>query len=407
MTIARAALAGHDHACPAGGCHAPTRTAPTRRRPHICFVAPDAWPVLSGDSRLEVIGGAEVQQCIIARLLARAGYPVSMICQDFGQPGRVVVDGITVIKTFRQEAGIPVVRFIHPRLTSIWRAMHAANADIYYQRSASMLTAVIAAYCRRHGKHSIYAGASDSDFVPGQQLIQFRRDRWLFERGLARVDTVIVQNTTQQRDCLRHYGRRSRLIPSVYQLPADSRKQPDDYILWVSRMHERKRPELLLEIARRLPHRRFVMIGGASGNHPPYSTYFETIRAAAANLPNVDFLGFLPLAETEKHFDGARLLVSTSQVEGMPNVYLQAWARGVPTLGLFDPGARLAGQPVCQAFDDTEALAQGIERLCADAVLHARTADHVRAYFKLTHSSAGTLVRYERLLEQLSDQDMQ
>ena len=45
--------------------------------PHICFVALRAWSVLAGDASIEIAGGAEVQQCILARLLARAGYRVS------------------------------------------------------------------------------------------------------------------------------------------------------------------------------------------------------------------------------------------------------------------------------------------------------------------------------------------
>ena len=54
-------------------------SAAQRRRPHICFVAPLAWPVLAHAADIDVIGGAEVQQAILARSLARAGYRVSMI----------------------------------------------------------------------------------------------------------------------------------------------------------------------------------------------------------------------------------------------------------------------------------------------------------------------------------------
>jgi glycosyltransferase involved in cell wall biosynthesis len=359
-------------------------------RPHVCFVAPHAWPVFSGDPHIQVVGGAEVQQAILARLFASDGYRVSMICLDFGQAPRVSIDGVEVLRLYRMKAGIPVLRFVHPRLTTMWRRLAEANADIYYCRSASMWVGVVAAFCRRNGRRLVYAGASDKDFVPdvaGQ--IRYARDRWLYRRGIAAADAIVAQNEVQRADCRKHYGREAVVIPSCYQLPRERGSGERDRVLWVGTINHGKRPELLLELARRLPERRFVMIGGPSDASPEL---FDRVRTQAAALPNVEFMGFLPLAQAETWFDRARVLVNTSVYEGMPNVFLQAWARGVPTVATVDVGV-----PAHRVGNSLDELAKEIESAFADEL----RGEACRKYFERTHGSAEVLERYARVFDEV------
>ena len=369
-------------------------------KPHLCFVAPYVWPVLSRDPSIQVVGGAEVQQSILARLFAENGYAVSVISLDYGQPDPAVIDGITVHKAFRERAGIPVLRFVHPRLTTMWRALRAARADVYYQRSSAMWTGVVAEFCRRHGKRSIYAGASDRDFEIGQEQITLARDRWLYRRGLARVDRIVAQNPFQLESCRRNHQREALVIPSCYVPAAHARRASleHDCVLWVGTIHDYKRPHWFLDIAERLPHRRFVMIGGPSiGGERLKPGYFEALRARAAGLRNVEFTGFLPLADVERWFDRARLLVLTSVYEGMPNVFLQAWARGVPTVASVDVGA-----PVNTVFADVPSGTARVETLLSDSALWTQASHDCLAHFERNHSAAEELARYARLFDELA-----
>ena len=390
---ARAPAQGRPQTTPAA------RTAAARAKPHICFVAPYAWPVLSRDPNIQVVGGAEVQQCILARLLAANGYPVSMITFDYGQPSPTLIDGITVHKAFREDAGIRVLRFVHPRLTTMWRTLRAVNADVYYQRSSAMWTGVVAEFCRLHGKRSIYAGASDRDFELGQEQILHARDKWLYRRGLARVDRIVAQNPFQLESCRRHHQREALVIPSCYVPPEHAlhASLEHDRVLWVGTIHGYKRPHMLLDIAERLPHRRFVVIGGPSiGGERLKPGYFEEVRARAARLANVEFTGFRPLAEVERWFDRARLLVLTSVYEGMPNVFLQAWARGVPTVATVDVGA-----PVNTVFTDVGQGTGRVEALLSDRALWTQASHDCLAYFERNHSASEVLARYARLFDEL------
>lgn len=371
--------------------------AAARAKPHVCFVAPTTWPVLAGDTSIRVVGGAEVQQSMIAPGLARRGWRVSMICLDYGQPDAAEVRGVVVHKIHKPDAGLPVLRFVHPRLTSLWSALKRIDADVYYQRTAAVATAYVAQFCRMNARRSVYAGASDVDFVPGEEDIRFARDRRIFQWGLKRVDEVIVQNAAQRASLAAHYGREGALIPSCYAPPAGARCDRAGYVLWTATVRPSKRPEILIEMARRLPQHRFVMIGGSDPGRRA-EEYVRSVAAAAATVPNLEVRGFVPFAEAERAFDGARVVLNTSLYEGFPNTFLQAWSRGIPTLAFIDTGSRRGGEPAYEVAADLEDAVARLERLMGDDRHWAAASLRAAAHFRDSHSIDAVLDQYERVL---------
>lgn len=302
--------------------------------PSICFVAPSIWPVLSGDVAISHVGGAEVQQSILAQEFARIGYLVTVICLDFGQGQRVNIGDIEVLRAYKIGGGLPIIRFIHPRSTSIWQAMRSANADIYYQRSAGYLTGLVALFCKKYNRKMIYAGAHNTDFKPGKELIKFSRDRAIYRWGLKQANVVIAQNREQASDCKALSGKIENVtIGNCHPIPIEqqqnNKKEID--VLWVSTIREWKRPELLFQIAEKLPDVSFTMIGGPSGDQH----YYEKIKATVEQYSNVNFLGFVPYEKIGIYFDRAKILINTSNAEGFPNTFLQAWSRKIPTISFF------------------------------------------------------------------------
>ena len=374
--------------------------APARARPHICFVAPTTWPIFSGAADIPVIGGAELQQTVIAKTLAARGYRVSMISLDYGQHDGTVLHGVTIRNIHKPDEGIPVLRFFHPRLTSLWRAMKRVNADIYYQRTSAAYTGFVAAFCKLHGKRSIYAGASDVDFIRHEQDIGFARDVMLFEYGLRRVDRVFVQNPSQKANLLKHYGREGIIVPNCFTPPPNARADRSGCILWVATVREQKRPELMLEIARRLPQYRFVVIGGSDPGWRA-EEYARGIAEQARKLPNVDFKGFVPFEEADRHFGAARVVLNTSLYEGFPNTFLQAWSRGVPTVSFVDTGSRRDGQPVYDIVAGVEDACLRLDRLMRDDVAWQHASQRVAMHFRDHHSVEAVAGLYEREIASL------
>ena len=374
--------------------------APRAPRLHVCFLAPTTWPVIAGDTSIPLVGGAEVQQSMIAPALVQRGYRVTMICHDYGQPDKVDVKGVSIVKMHKPDEGIPVVRFIHPRLTSLWSALKRVDADVYYQRSAAAWTGFLAAFCRQNGRRSIYAGASDVDFLPGQQDIRFARDRAIYEWGLRRMDGIVVQNPVQREQLKTHYGLDSTLIPSCYAPPPGAKCDRGGYVLWAATVRPSKRAEMFLEIARRMPRQRFVMVGGPDPGRKA-EEYYRGIAEAARAIPNIDVKGFVPFAEAEKYFDGARVLLNTSLYEGFPNTFLQAWARGMPTVSFFDTGSRRGGEPVYDLVTDISEASWKLDRLMHDDIVWREASQRVNAHFRACHSVEAVADRYEHEIERV------
>jgi hypothetical protein len=56
-------------------------------------------------------------------VLAARGHDVWMIVADFGQAPRVEIDGVTIVRAYRPYAGVPGLRFFHPRWSGVIAAL--------------------------------------------------------------------------------------------------------------------------------------------------------------------------------------------------------------------------------------------------------------------------------------------
>lgn len=376
-------------------------------RPHVCFVAPNLYPVLAQGANARFVGGAEVQQAYLARGLVAAGCRVTAITLDHGQPDGEIHDGVRVLKCFKPAAGLPGLRYVHPRITGLWQAMKRANADIYYQRSASMVTGLMALFGGRNDRATVFSGASDTNFIPGRENIRYARDRILFRYGLRHAKAVVLQTDRQQALLEQHYGSRGVVIRSCYQAPqAMLNAQPGGVVLWVGTIREVKRPDMFIEIARLLPHVRFRLVGGPIEGDAAMQNRFEKLKALAAGVPNLELTGFVPFAEVEAYFDQASILVSTSSNEGFPNTFLQAWARGIPVVSTFDAGtAESDGTlPFARVASVDEAVNE-ISRLAGETGYWQQRSHSSQAYFNTHHSVDNTVQDYLRLFRSLSEKE--
>lgn len=305
-------------------------------RPKICFVGLQNLPVLAREYNSHGIGGEQVQQTLLAKAFAQRGYDVSMIVADYGQPEGAVWDGVKTIKGGALSGGIRFIRHFHPGITDLWRALKRADADVYYASCAGRHIGILAAFKKKYGRKLVFRVAHDSDCEPANLLIRYWWDKRMYEYGLRRADSILLQSAQQAESLGMNYGLTGRLArmlvePGVMDLKHGDRMSD---VLWVNNLRPFKRPDLLLELAESLGEVSFDMVGGAL---PRHAALYKEISDRSASIGNLRFHGQVPYHDVNDFYERAKLFVNTSDSEGFPNSYLQAWSRGTPVIAFFDP----------------------------------------------------------------------
>jgi glycosyltransferase involved in cell wall biosynthesis len=228
-----------------------------------------------------------------------------------------------------------------------------------------MMLGLMAMFCRQHGRGLVFRLAHDTDADPKRLLIRYRRDKWLYAYGLRRSHAVLSQHSAQQSALLSNYGVKSTVADMLVDPPASEYdlSRRDVQVLWVNNLRDFKRPELAVELARRLPGWYVHMVGGPQ---PGFQTLYETIHREAAAVPNLIFHGRVPYHDVGNFYDRARVFVNTSDTEGFPNSYLQSWRRGVPVVAFFDPDGLICREGLGYAVGSMEEMQQAVERLLTD-----------------------------------------
>jgi glycosyltransferase involved in cell wall biosynthesis len=125
-------------------------------------------------------------------------------------------------------------------------------------------------------------------------------------------------------------------------------------VLWAGGLRPVKRPGLFIELARRFPNREFVMVGGGTTTEAAHAAATEKEARA---VPNLRLTGWLPHSDVIREIAKAAVVVNTSEYEGFPNVYLEAWNQGVPVVSFNDVDGLLARDrlgALCSGLDDME-----------------------------------------------------
>ncbi len=367
----------------------------------IVFLDDGAYKYASGAP--SAVGGTERDLWLLSRALAATGWSVVVGVREALEAGeRCVIDGVQYIGIGRG----PVFS-VRGHLFSVWyRFLASERPDWLLWQGANHLWGPAVEIAKLAGVRTIFSVALDREVQPHRALLQ--RSRWwpLYAWGLLRTDRIFVQHRGQLCALASRWRSKASILPKVCILPntvgesvvIKRHAERVKYVAWVAMLRQHKRPDVLIEIARKLPALRFVVCGGTTTFASP-SGYGERILNTLRAQPNIEYLGQVPPQKARQIIADAALLLSTSDEEGFPSTFLEAWSGGTPVISLqLDPdriieceGLGTVPGTVERATADILALMESPQR--RDAI-----AARAQQYVADTYSAAAVAAVFEKAL---------
>lgn len=371
------------------------------RKLSICIVSHNAYGAIRGGNS-GFIGGVEHQTSLLARWLAERGHKVTLLTWDEGGPSEEVVQGVRVLKICRANAGLPGMRFFHPRWTGLVAALREANAEVCYHNCGENVTGQIALWCHWQGKAFVFSSANETDCDAALPELPFWRDRWLYRYGLRRADRVIVQTETQRIMMKRNFGVDANVIPMPCPRPqriSQVRPKPmSNRVLWVGRVCSQKRPDRLTEMAKLMPDLQFDLVG------PHFDDAIaRNALARAAGLANVRVHGPVSREKMGELYENAASLLCTSDYEGFPNTFLEAWSYALPIVSTFDPDGLIVGRRMGLVATAVDGLVHSIRELLGSTSLYATASANALSYFLDQHVADKVMPEFESALVEAAE----
>jgi glycosyltransferase involved in cell wall biosynthesis len=343
------------------------------------------------------VGGTERDQWLLARALAAAGWSATIgVRHGLKRGKRENIDGVEYV-------GIGSGQI----LVAWYRFLSSERPDWLFWESASHLWGPLVDIAKLVGVRTIFHAAFDTDVEPKRALCW--RPRWwpLYAWGLLRTDRIFVQHTGQLSKLVPRWQSKACVLPKVCtfspcggeHLTVKPHTERTNYVAWVAMLRQPKRPDLLVEIAKKMPDTRFIVCGGPSLHRSPPG-YGEGIVEDLRALPNVEYLGQVAPQKAAQIIANAAILLSTSDAEGFPNTFTQAWSDGTPIVSLnIDPdriieraGLGAVSGKLEQAITDIKALMDSPHR-------REEIAMRARKFVVENYSASAVVGLFERALD--------
>jgi len=294
-------------------------------------------------------GGGELQVALLAKALALKGHEVIIIAPG-SQENFITAEGVKLITVPDWNKGLRGVRLFLYRIPGLKKMLIEQNADYYYVRMRSYIHLLPFWASKKTKGKFIIATAHDLDVSSFSKKFKYEYKPKFNLFRLLTVDlpadlvfNYLLKNANYV--ILQHSGQRINLnsvkgkiviFPNIFDFSniIPVKNPANDYFIHPGALNILKGTQNLYNLINSLDKKIPIVIVGQ-----PTDKKSEKLYKKLQKLENVVLKGRLNHKDTIQLIANAKALINTSNFEGFPNIFLEAWACGVPVISLnVNPG---------------------------------------------------------------------
>jgi glycosyltransferase involved in cell wall biosynthesis len=304
---------------------------------------------IAGALKGKTEGGAELQISLLARALALKGHEV-VIIDPYSSESFISQEGIRLINVPDWNKGVKGLRLFRYRIPALKKTFFQQKADFYYVRMRSYLHLIPYLIAKKINSKLIIATAHDLDVLPFYKKFKYEYkpkfnllkfitlqlpNDIIFHYLLKNSDFVLLQHKGQK-SYIKSVKGKVVIFPNIFDfgmLP-NVINSKSNYFIYPGALNILKGSENLQRLIKMLDRKVPIVIVGQPKDKKTKKIYEELKKTT-----NIVLMGRLSHRETIQKIANARALINTSNFEGFPNIFLEAWATGVPVISLkVNPG---------------------------------------------------------------------
>jgi glycosyltransferase involved in cell wall biosynthesis len=347
---------------------------------------------ISGALKGQTPGGGELQIALLAKALALKGHEV-VIIDPYSNESFVTEEGVKLINLPDWNKGPKGIRLFLYRIPALKKILVEQNADYYYVRMRAYLHLIPYLASKKTKGKFIIAMAHDLDVSGFRKKFKYKYktnfnlfkfftlelpNDLVFNYLLKRSDYIILQHSGQM---LKPNSVKGKVIifPNIFDfrnLPAIENSS-EDYFIHPGTLTILKGASNLYQLINILDKKNSIVVVGQTGDNKS-----KTIYNCLNKKENVVMKGRLNHGKTIQLIGNAKALINTSNFEGFPNIFLEAWATGIPVISLnVNPGNVLNKYNLGICCDgDLNKMKECIESGVTDNIDKKRLVDYVTEF---------------------------